>query len=121
MIAELQHQFVMTAVLNEVGLKPNAVAGSPYESELVIYADDNVEMGIWEVTPGTFHGSKVGVCEFMHFAQGAGTITDESGAITHISPGVSVFVPDGWRGTWDVTSTVRKSYVVSRTAKEPRL
>ncbi len=119
MTAELQPQFVLSAVLNEVGLKPNALAGSPVESELVIYADDAIEMGIWEVTPGTFRGSKEGVYEFMHFAQGAGTITDESGAVIHISPGLSVFVPDGWRGTWDVTETVRKTYVINRTAKEP--
>ena len=117
MTGELQPQFVLAAVLNEVGLKPNALAGSPVESELVMYVDDNTEMGIWEVTPGTFRGSKEGVCELMHFAQGAGTITDESGAVTHISPGLSIFVPDGWRGTWNVTSTVRKTYVISRTAK----
>jgi uncharacterized cupin superfamily protein len=37
---------------------PTAVAGEPYESWHVISDDGQVELGIWEVTPGSFRGRR---------------------------------------------------------------
>ena len=105
-----------TVELVEVGPKPNATAGAPVESERVIFADDHVELGVWEVTPGAFRTAKEGVCELMHFVSGAGTITDEEGAVTEIAAGVVLFCPDGWRGAWEVRETVRKTYAIVKTA-----
>jgi uncharacterized cupin superfamily protein len=110
---DLKAEVVLAATLEVTGPKQNATAGEPIESELVIYKDSATEVGIWEVTPGEFLGHKSGAWEYMHFVQGAGTITDESGNVTEIGPGVVAFAPDGWRGTWRVTATVRKTYVIS--------
>ena len=34
------------------------------------------------------------------------------------APGAVVFVPDGWQGIWDIRETVRKTYVIVRTAAD---
>lgn len=95
--------------------KANATAGEPVESELVLFADGDTELGIWQVTPGSFTSRKSGACELMHFVAGSGTITGADGTVTEIAPGVAVFLPDGWEGTWDVTSTIRKTYAIYAT------
>ena len=102
------------AELETMGPRPNALDGAPVESKLVLHADRNVEIGIWEVTPGTFPASKDDVGELMQFISGAGTITDDDG-VTEIEPGVVMYTPDGWTGVWTVRETVRKTYAVHRT------
>ena len=82
---------------------PTAVAGEPYESWHVISDDGRVELGIWEVTPGSFRGETDGIYEQMHFVAGSGTITDADGVVTDIRPGVVMLCPDGWSGIWDVS------------------
>jgi uncharacterized protein len=91
---------------------PTATAGEPHESWKVISDDDRVELGVWEVTPGSFRGSKDGVYELMHFVSGRGWITDADGVRTEIKPGVVMLCPDGWSGVWEVEQTVRKTYAV---------
>lgn len=93
---------------------PTAISGDPYESWHVISDDGRVELGVWEVTPGSFRGTKEGVYELMHFVAGAGTITDDEG-VTEIRPGVVMLCPDGWSGIWDVRETVRKTYAIVTT------
>ena len=68
--------------------------------------------------PGRFPARKDDVGELMQFIAGRGTITDATGA-TEISPGVSMYTPDGWAGIWDVQETIRKTYALHRT--KPRL
>ncbi len=109
---------VLETPLSSSGPRTNATAGAPVEAKHVIFSDRTTEIGIWEVTPGTFPARKVGVCELMHFVAGAGTIADERG-LTEIGPGVVMFTPDGWSGTWEVRETVRKVYVLHRTQSRP--
>ena len=94
---------------------PTAVAGEPYESWRVISDDGRVELGIWEVTPGSFRGETDGIYEQMHFVAGRGTITDADGVVTEVAPGVVMLCPDGWSGVWDVRETVRKTYTIVKT------
>ena len=94
---------------------PTATAGEPYESWHVIHDDGRVEIGVWQVTPGSFRGDKTGVYESMHFVAGAGRITDADGVVTELRPGVVMFCPDGWPGLWEVTETIRKTYTIVRT------
>ena len=95
---------------------PTALAGEPCESWQVLFDDGRVELGVWEVTPGSFQGTADGIHEQMHFVAGAGTITDADGVVTEIRPGVVMLCPDGWSGVWDVRETVRKTYAVVKTA-----
>jgi uncharacterized cupin superfamily protein len=103
---------VLAVELEEGRPVPTALSGEPYESWRVLSDDGRVELGIWEVTPGSFRGEKEGVYELMHFVKGAGTITDAEGVVTEIRPGVVMLCPDGWSGVWDVRETVRKTYAV---------
>ena len=94
---------------------PTAIGGEPYESWHVISDDGRVELGIWDVTPGSFRGGCDGYYEQMHFVAGQGTITAADGTVTAIQPGVVMLCPDGWTGTWDVEETVRKTYAIVKT------
>ena len=103
---------VLGAELEAGRAVPTAVAGEPYESWKVISDDGRVELGVWEVTPGSFEGSCEGYYEQMHFVAGRGTITDADGVVTSIGPGVVMLCPDGWSGVWAVDETVRKTYAI---------
>jgi uncharacterized protein len=113
-IASIERDYVLRAELKNHTPRANATSGEPVESKLILYADRHTEIGIWEVTPGTFPASKDGVCELMQFVAGSATITDADGETT-VEPGVVMFTPDGWTGTWTVTETVRKTYALHHT------
>lgn len=105
----------LRAELEVLGPRAGATRGTPVESALVLHDDGRVESGVWEVTEGTFPGRKDGVCETFHVLAGAGTVTGDGGEVVVLAPGVTVHQPDGWSGTWDVTTPVRKVYVVVAT------
>lgn len=108
---------VLAARLEDGRAVPTAVAGSPHESWKVISDDGRVELGIWEVTPGSFRGETDGIYEQMHFVAGRGTIIDADGVVTEIRPGVVMLCPDGWSGVWQVDETVRKTYAIVKTGE----
>lgn len=107
-------EFALGAELPTMGPRLNATVGSPVEAKLILHSDRTTEVGIWEVTPGSFPAGKEGVWELMQFISGRGTITDASG-VTEIVPGVVMFTPDGWEGIWDVEETIRKTYALHQT------
>ena len=108
---------VWSAELSAGRAVPTAIEGEPYERWHVISDDGRVELGIWDVTPGSFAGSCDGYYEHMHFVAGRGTITDGDGVVTRIGPGVVTLCPDGWSGTWKVDETVRKTYAIVKTTE----
>lgn len=102
----------------ELGDSPNpsrVISGAPEAAELVLHEDPSTEIGVWEITPGNFHSSKVGVSEFMYFLSGAGTITRENGEVAQIEPGAYISLPDGSHVIWDVYETARKIYIITQT------
>lgn len=101
--------------LEDTGPPRVVLAGTPTTACAVIHEDADIEVGIWTVTPGSFGSVKHGVSESMHFIAGAGRIEHPDGTATVIAPGTVLHVEDGWEGTWHVTETVRKSYVIVRT------
>ena len=64
---------VLGAELETGRAVPTALEGEPYERWQVISDDGRVELGIWDVTPGSFEGSCDGYYEQMHFVSGRGT------------------------------------------------
>jgi uncharacterized cupin superfamily protein len=105
---------VTTAELADAGRFPGAEPGSARTAELVLYEDDRIETGIWEVTPGDFEAAHGPYVEFMHFVAGDATITGADGEVHEVRPGTALTVPAGWRGRWQVRETVRKTYVIVR-------
>ena len=101
--------------LEVVGPRANATAGDPVESMLVLHKDERVEVGIWECTPGSFPSQRDGYSEVMSFVSGDATVLDADGTRHEVRPGVVMHVPDGWRGSWEIRSAVRKTYTIVHT------
>lgn len=98
------------------GVAPaRVITGVPQAHELVLHETADLEVGIWEITAGSFHSSKHGVSEFMYFLSGSGTITRANGEVITIAAGTYLSLPDGSEVVWDVTETSRKVYIVTQT------
>jgi uncharacterized protein len=101
--------------LHRSGPRAGATAGEPVESELELYNDGTVEVGVWECTPGEFASVKDGISEEMLFLSGDATIVGDDGTKYEIAPGVLLVTPDGWKGRWEIRQTVRKVYTIWHT------
>lgn len=93
-----------------------ALEGNPVESFLNTYEDGVVEIGVWECSPGRFPSKKQGIGEAMFILAGKGRLIEDSGAEIALEPGATIITPDGWSGTWEIEETVRKKYVIWKTA-----
>ena len=94
-------------------LKPTSLNGQT-ESTLSLWKapDGNLELGVWECTPGTFTARRDGYDEVAQIIVGTATVTSDAGDICELGPG-SVFVtPAGWTGSWTIHETIRKTYIV---------
>lgn len=104
------------AELTPSGIPKQVLEGDPRTAEKVLYEAPGIEVGIWEVTPGRFASKAVDICEVFHVVSGAGELRHHDGSVTNLTTGAFVVLPPGWSGTWSVTKTVRKSYVICDTA-----
>jgi hypothetical protein len=73
--------------------------------------DGEVQIGVWECTPGTFSGSTGDFDETMFMVSGRVTIDHEEGPYD-IAPGTLWATPRQWANAWTVHQTVRKLYVI---------
>jgi uncharacterized cupin superfamily protein len=111
--ASLVHLAATTAALPEPEPKPTSLDGQR-ESTLVGWeaADASVEVGVWECGPGRFTSVRDGFSEVCQILSGRATIEGEDGVSAELEPGSAIVLPSGWRGTWTVHETIRKTYVV---------
>ncbi len=107
--AELQ-----TVELQVKGPRDPVFEGNPVESFHRFYDDGRTLVGVWECTPGRFPVVKEDSSSSMFFLSGAGSIADADGESWPIVPGAVFVEPQGWRGEWTITETVRKFYVITR-------
>lgn len=98
------------AQLAPTGFEKDRVAGECRTSAAQLTQDGGVRCGVWECTPGIWN-SEWASWEIFTVLAGAGTLTDGSGAVHVLEPGTVVHIPVGSTGVWDVTETIRKSYV----------
>ena len=75
--------------------------------------DGQVQVGVWECTPGRFGGRSSGENESMYMVAGRATIEHGDG-VYDISPGTLWTTPREWSSTWTVHQTVRKLYVIDQ-------
>lgn len=99
------------AELNDAGVEAHIISGECRNATLSLGSDGTVECGIWEGTPGRWTSSWES-WESFTVLSGAGTLTDDQGTVHELHAGLCVWVPAGATGTWEVTETVRKSYVI---------
>lgn len=67
--------------------------------------------GIWQASPGTFKGARVGALEICYIISGSATIVSDDGQETRVEPGSLFALPAGWTGVWHVHEMIRKAYV----------
>ncbi|RQO67151.1 cupin [Aquitalea sp. FJL05] len=72
---------------------------------------DGVETGVWECSPGRWR-RQIMQAEFCHFIQGRCRFIPDDGEAIDIRAGDALFFPANSAGVWEVTETVRKSYVL---------
>lgn len=101
-----------TAELVESAAPARIVSGEPTCREHVFVDTTDLEIGVWEVTPGVFDSVKQGIGEVVIFIAGAGRIEHGDGSVSPIAPGVVVEFLPGWTGRWVVEETTRKLYTI---------
>lgn len=87
------------------------VAGQPRMTTWVLHAaaDGTTIAGYWECTPGTYHASYT-AAEFVHMIAGSVIITPDGGAPVTMTAGDAFVVDATFKGTWQITETVRKHF-----------
>jgi len=103
---------VATIVLAPSAPPARIISGAPECGEHTIVDTGSVEIGVWEVTPGVFRSSKVGIGEVMHFISGSGHLEHTDGTTSPIGPGIVIELAPGWEGIWHVEETTRKVYTI---------
>lgn len=71
----------------------------------------DVKFGVWEVTPGKFEGHWEGRWEVFTVVKGEGTFTEDDGTVHVLEPGAIFQMGPDTHGVWEVTETLRKTYV----------
>ncbi|WP_235624128.1 cupin domain-containing protein [Mycolicibacterium goodii] len=107
----LRHTPASGADLPAAQPKPTSKSNQ-MESSVDLWADGETAVGIWECGPGEFTADRTNATEVCHIVSGHGTVTGEDGASADIGPGSLLVLPRGWRGTWVIHDTIRKSYVL---------
>jgi uncharacterized cupin superfamily protein len=107
----LRHVDAATVELAEPQPKPTSRSGQ-MESAFDVWADGVTDTGVWECGPGEFTADRSTATEVCHIISGSGTVIGDDGTCAHIGPGSLLVLPRGWRGTWLVKETIRKTYVM---------
>ena len=68
-------------------------------------------VGVWECTPGRWR-RQVMDREFAHFVSGRARFVPDHGEPFDICAGDAVWFPADTTGTWEITETLRKTYVI---------
>jgi uncharacterized protein len=103
---------VASLELQEDELDPaRIVSGHPVVSSVVLHADDGVERGVWQITPGVVTDEEAD--ELFVVISGRATIDVEGGETLEIGPGDAVVLGSGWRTRWTVHETLRKVYQIT--------
>ncbi len=75
-------------------------------------AQGNVTAGVWECSPFKEDYDPYGVDEFCAVLSGSVTITNADGHAETFGPGDSFVMPQDFKGTWHVTETLRKFWMI---------
>jgi uncharacterized protein len=101
-----------TADLEDWGPLAEATGTEMQTAGLTFWEGGNgAETGIWECTPGPSRWL-LETNEFVQVLAGRMTVTADGGEPLELAAGDAVTFPKGWSGTWDITETLRKAYVI---------
>ncbi len=89
----------------------NEVRGEPVPRIRSLSCHASPDVGVWECSPGTWRRA-VESGEFCHIVGGHGRFHADSGESLELEPGDAVLFPPHTKGTWEILSTLRKTYVL---------
>jgi uncharacterized cupin superfamily protein len=101
---------IATTQLESYDLEPgDVVEGNPTTAEIGFTTINGVEVGIWEITPGTVRDTEKD--EAFVVLSGQATITFADGEVVEVGPGALVRLDAGEETVWTIHSTLRKVYI----------
>ena len=86
------------------------IEGTPTTAEVFVMTIGDVQVGIWEITPGTVRD--VEKDEVFVVLEGDGTIRFAGGEVVEMGPGSLVRLNAGEVTEWEIRKTLRKVYVI---------
>lgn len=94
--------------------KPTTLTPGQQQASTALWSspDGQIEIGVWECTPGSFTSDRSAGPEFCHLLQGRAVMTEANGTRRELKAGDALLLPQGWKGTWEVSEHVRKIYVI---------
>ena len=82
-------------------------------SDYPLLDDGQVQIGIWECTPGTLGDGAGDFDETMYMVAGRASVA-HSGGTHDLAPGTLWTTPRNWASDWNVHQTIRKLYVIDQ-------
>lgn len=73
--------------------------------------NEKVSTGIWKCSPGSFR-RQIMQAEYSYFIEGEGVFTPDEGEPVAFKAGDAIYFHPNTEGTWLITSTVRKGYII---------
>ncbi len=75
--------------------------------------DGSVLTGVWACAPCRVDIDAYPVNEMMTVIEGSVTVTDDTGKAETYAKGDTFFIPKGTQCTWEITSALRKFYMIA--------
>ncbi|SFD90240.1 hypothetical protein SAMN04488523_103298 [Sulfitobacter brevis] len=87
------------------------LSGDPQFTTWNIEERDGLYCGVWQSTPGKWRIS-YSEWEYFRVTSGISVITENAGEAVTVKAGDSMIIRPGFEGTWEVTETTTKDYVI---------
>ena len=95
------------------GLPDRVVSGDPHHDTGTHFTspDGHLAVGVWTSTPGKWHAF-TDKDEYCYIVSGHCALIHEDGTRREFRSGSSFFIPNGFRGYWEVLETTTKHFVI---------
>ncbi len=105
------HDAATRTDLEDWGPLEGATGPEMRTSGLTLWEAGDASSGIWECPAGPSRWT-LETQEFVHLLTGRMTVTPDGAEPVELVAGDTMVFPLGWSGTWDITETLRKVYVI---------
>lgn len=76
--------------------------------------DEKILVGVWECAPCREEIDSYPAHELMSVISGSVTVTDDDGNAHTFAAGDVFFIPRGTRCVWEITATLRKTFMIAK-------
>lgn len=100
--------------LGERSLRGGSLTDGQTEASKLFFSseEDGFKFGVWDCDPGKFGSHRQSDSEISYIISGlARVVDDETGETLDVTGGDVLFLPLGWKGTWEIKESLRKFYI----------